>query len=329
MERMLQSLVEDGRIPEDTMSEILRHDWQEIRKALGEIQQVSDVSFLNLLRREFDALLQASLYGFPTPPGAHTDYPLRFEVSRHDLRTCRGPSGLAFRVAPVRRLHAVIVQQGYERFVGDIQEVTLVDVGFAHGGQKWYPGVELAGEGLFVRLEPEPRMRLKLSSEASGQWHSCFMRPDPSYNSSLGVFREPISKEELHPIFVWWHTLSHLLLKTLAVDSGYTAASIRERVYIDLQRDPPEGAVILYSSQPGADGTLGGLLAQAARFEQILERSLEMAHACSNDPLCFQQRFDRGQFAGASCYGCVQVSETSCEHRNLWLDRHVILEEGP
>ena len=35
----------------------------------------------------------------------------------------------------------------------------------------------------------------------------------------------PGTKEEyLHPVFVWWHTLSHRLITALSVDSGYSSA---------------------------------------------------------------------------------------------------------
>ena len=34
-------------------------------------------------------------------------------------------------------------------------------------------------------------------------------------------------------------------------------------------------------------------------------------------------------YIGASCYGCTMNSETSCEHRNMWLDRNILLENIP
>src|SRR5207249_9620468 len=36
--------------------------------------------------------------------------------------------------------------------------------------------------------------------------------------------------DSLHPVHVWWHTLSHRVLRALSVDSGYSSAAIQERV---------------------------------------------------------------------------------------------------
>ena len=58
-----------------------------------------------------------------------------------------------------------------------------------------------------------------------------------------------------HPLFVWWHSLSHRLITALSIDSGYSSASIRERVY--LREDPESGAfyggVLRYTTQTGGE----------------------------------------------------------------------------
>lgn len=82
----------------------------------------------------------------------------------------------------------------------------------------------------------------------------------------------------------------------------------------------------MYSTQQGCDGTLGGLIALAPYFYDILNRAFEMLENCSGDPLCFESKFKSGNYNGAACYGCLLISETSCEHRNMWLDRTVLLE---
>ena len=88
-------------------------------------------------------------------------------------------------------------------------------------------------------------------------------------------------------------------------------------------------APIFYATQPGSEGTLGGLIALVPSFQHIINAALEQLQTCSGDPLCRDQKFDVGAYNGAACYGCLLLSETSCEHRNMWLDRNVMLENQP
>jgi len=133
---------------------------------------------------------------------------------------------------------------------------------------------------------------------------------------------------ELDPVSVWWHTLSHRLLRALSVDSGYSSAAIRERVY--LSHDPQgqaHGGLLLYTVQPGGDGTLGGLISLADHFDEVLRSALRDVADCSNDPLCAEAPATGAP--GAACYSCLLASETSCERRNLHLDRLILIEDPP
>jgi hypothetical protein len=112
------------------------------------------------------------------------------------------------------------------------------------------------------------------------------------------------------------------------VDSGYSSASIRERIFLDVDNETGEasGGLLLYTAQPGGDGTLGGLIALVPEFERVLERALYNLDSCSNDPLCGEEEFGPQKYNGAACYACALISETSCEHRNMSLDRKLLLE---
>jgi hypothetical protein len=133
----------------------------------------------------------------------------------------------------------------------------------------------------------------------------------------------------MHPGFVWWHTLSHLLVREISEDSGYSAASIRERIYFESSGDKFLGGILLYTSQPGTEGTLGGLSGLSSSLESYLNNALSKTSYCSGDPLCEEQIFSQGGYNGAACYGCLMNSETSCEHRNMWLDRSILIENVP
>ena len=203
---------------------------------------------------------------------------------------------------------------------------SLVDLTFIDGQRRWYPGVELFGEGIFVDLarsgSSDPPLS-ELIGSAANTWFGAWVNPSAVHQQTM-----PNSLHELHPVFVWWHTLSHRLINSLAIDSGYSSASIRERVFVDIddQTGKASGGVLLYTAQPGGDGTLGGLIALATEFERVLRVALRELDSCSNDPLCGEEAFDRARYNGPACYSCALISETSCEHRNMKLDRRLLLD---
>jgi len=86
------------------------------------------------------------------------------------------------------------------------------------------------------------------------------------------------------------------------------------------------GGVLLYTSQHGGDGSLGGLIALVPEFNRVISTALRNINSCSNDPLCSEQRLASERLNGAACYACLLVSETSCEFGNLYLDRNLLRE---
>jgi hypothetical protein len=124
------------------------------------------------------------------------------------------------------------------------------------------------------------------------------------------------------------HSLSHALMQEIALDCGYPASSLKERVYA---HSSAQGGMVdccgllIYTASAGAQGTLGGLVSIAPRFSEILNAALRRAEICSNDPICADHEPDghTGDRAthGAACHSCLLVAETSCEARNLLLDR--------
>jgi hypothetical protein len=281
--------------------------WIEVEDAINDLQQQS--SSRPLLEEEFDKLTRAATKGAPAVPGSQPGTPPLFEVIQGDVRRVPGPrNGLSFRITPISRLRMVMVQKGYQRM--DPQQGAIVSVAFQHGTETWYPGVELYGEGIFIDLPDAP---LALAGPRFQAWLS--KQPNPPQARS-------------HPVHVWWHTLSHRLLQSLSIHSGYSSAAIRERVYLHLDASgTAQGGILLYTVQPGGDGTLGGLIAQAERFGSVLNAALRELAICSNDPLCEDATSAGAE--GAACYSCLLASETSCEHRNLGLDRLLLLENLP
>jgi hypothetical protein len=129
------------------------------------------------------------------------------------------------------------------------------------------------------------------------------------------------------------HTLSHMIIAELALESGYSASSIRERLYCLTNA---EGAanrlgILIYTSTSDSEGSLGGLVRLGApeRLEGLLDRAIESARWCSNDPLCAEVDAVAGQGSGglnlAACHCCSLLPETSCELFNVMLDRTLLV----
>ncbi len=314
LQALLDRLVSVRLLPEATRNEVMLRDWPEIQQALRDVGTPASKGPDEAYNEELQGLIAASIHGIPPLAGPPPRSRILFEVKRSAIkRPVTGPGGHAFRIVPVNRLQVVLVQSGYRRQpVPDGEpgpKSAVVDCGFAEATDRWYPGAEMMGEGLFV-MPDNDGAQLVLSSAARDGWRLAYPNGTPQQS----------------PLFVWWHTLSHLVLRSLAVDSGYSAPSIRERVYV---AGGVSGGMILYSVQPGADGTLGGLVSLAGSFDRILARARELAETCSNDPLCAGRKVSGGAHSGAACYACLLASETSCEHRNMWLDRQVLLSDPP
>src|ERR1700757_4512017 len=80
---------------------------------------------------------------------------------------------------------------------------------------------------------------------------------------------------------------------------------------------------------PGSEGTFGGLAESGRRIGEHLLAAIEEARLCSNDPVCAEQdtsaEHDPMHLLGAACHGCLLIAETSCEQRNDWLDRALVV----
>ena len=94
--------------------------------------------------------------------------------------------------------------------------------------------------------------------------------------------------------------------------------------------------ILVYTSAPDSDGSLGGLVRQARlvrnpdgtqrdSFGRLLNDVVELARICSSDPLCREHDPKRTErLNGAACHACAMVSETSCEFGNRLLDRRMV-----
>jgi hypothetical protein len=122
------------------------------------------------------------------------------------------------------------------------------------------------------------------------------------------------------------HSFSHMIITAVALECGYPASAIRERIYAI----PGIGyGVLLYTGTSGSEGTLGGLIQVGRRIHEHMRQALELGELCSNDPVCAQHdpanTHEHRLLHGAACHGCLLIAETSCEQQNDFLDRTLVV----
>jgi MrfA Zn-binding domain len=237
----------------------------------------------------------------------------------------------------VHRVREVMCQYGFTRFEAapTIIEEEFEDIRLAVDGApigepiEWLPAIEQFGEGFFLHV----------NASALAEWLA-----KPGVQTRRDELRRGFDGWEKSRTgglngrfpgidYVLLHSLAHALMIEVAQDCGYPASSIKERIYA--LRDPNAGAesgrygILLYTASAGAQGTLGGLVDAALRLPKILEGALRRLEVCSNDPICADHkpddRNDDRALHGAACHGCLLVAETSCERRNLFLDRALLV----
>ena len=114
----------------------------------------------------------------------------------------------------------------------------------------------------------------------------------------------------------------------MAYYSGYNTASISERLYIKQDDDTDMSGLLIYTAAGDEEGTLGGLIKLSSPdiFNNLFEDALEKARWCSTDPVCndvgTQGPYNKNLGA---CHSCALLPETSCQDRNCFLDRGVVV----
>ncbi|WP_261574571.1 DUF1998 domain-containing protein [Frankia gtarii] len=263
-----------------------------------------------------------------------------------DFALRRDPDGVPPRLT---RFYADVVQAERLREVRALTGFTRLDAPdpddpdlvirapLTRGPATWVPASEVRGEGIFLRV-PE---------EILGPWvarvaDSTQMREHRDAYSRFRVNRySDRIAGDFDPMHGWpgerfiaLHSLSHLLIRTIALECGYSSASLSERIYAGTD-DDPRGGILIYTAVPDAEGTLGGLvsLAESDQLLRLTRRALADARHCSSDPLCAERLpYAPADFLhGAACHVCLFVSETTCERGNRFLDRRFVvpLGDGP
>lgn len=241
----------------------------------------------------------------------------------------------------VHRLKEVSCLYGFTRFEpAPLANDELEDVGLAVEGApigrspSWFPAVEGFGEGFFLTFDgaeldawlarPEVRERMGALDAGLQTWERA--RRDRGLKGDRTMLGERI-----RPEYVMAHGLAHALMTEVSLECGYPASSLKERIYAlpRVRGAPPRVGLLIYTASAGLQGTLGGLVEVTRRFPQILLAALDRLELCSGDPVCADhapgQADEDRALHGAACHGCLLVAETSCEARNLHLDRALLV----
>ncbi|MCH7231597.1 DUF1998 domain-containing protein [Glycomyces sp. L485] len=303
--------------------------------------------------REFDAAdLRAAMDAHTPTPSAGNEIPdllepewKAFTAARLPedayFTAVREPGGVPARLRPyftdvvrAERLREVRAFHGFTRLdAPDPEQPDLVPTApISRGEPTWAPASEVFGEGIFLRID----------ADALSTWESR-IESTPAVQrlrSAWATFRTKRYSGRLQAEFdpsagwpgagyVVLHTLSHLLIRTIALECGYNSASLAERIY---SNGDDRAGILIYTAVPDAEGTLGGLvsLAEPDRLTRIVRRALTDAQRCSGDPVCADHlpAEPSDSLHGAACHSCLFVSETTCERGNRFLDRRFTVDLG-
>jgi hypothetical protein len=224
------------------------------------------------------------------------------------------------------RLREVLALEGFHRVKpAGRDKLVAADLGRRLG---WLPAIEVFGEGIFLSVNEARLATWEQGDDVRARTEELDRRLDRHFMADR--LRERTGPTLL-PRYVLLHTLGHLLIRRLAFESGYSAASLRERVYGASRTGDAatkQAGVLIYTAAGDAEGTLGGLARQGERglLADTLIQLLEDATWCSADPLCSENRAQGfGSLNYAACHACSLVSETSCEATNSLLDRSLVV----
>lgn len=238
-------------------------------------------------------------------------------------------SGFFSRIMLLDKLRETRVQYGFNRVFAEssydaADRQSLLWKDYRLRQESWLPAYTVYGEGLYFELDHD-RLR---TWERQPEVMTRIDRLAARYRQVQDERR--LEEREITPRLVLLHTLAHLLINQLSFECGYSAASLRERLYVSQDPVEPMAGMLLYTAAGDSEGTLGGLvrMGKPRNLEAVLRRAIGGARWCSADPVCMEIGDSTGQGPDscnlAACHSCALISETSCELHNRFLDRAVL-----
>lgn len=294
--------------------------WDAIQQKKAEGEEDSDTDVADLKTPEWEVFID------PDHAQRTKDFRLREVPPPSRFAKCFDKIVLAERLREVRALIGFTRIESPGDYDSPDEFPAEQRMKLSRGIPPWVPANEIRGEGIFFQFsEDQISNWLLRCNDLDFQ----FFKAHKGWRADRGL----TPPEDGYPglRFVLIHSFAHALIRQLSLECGYTAASLRERIY---SRNPggdhPEMAgVLIYTAAPDSEGTLGGLvsLGEPAVLERHLNQALDSMWLCSSDPLCAEHHPGKEETTvhGASCHACLFAPETSCERGNKYLDRTVLV----
>ena len=229
------------------------------------------------------------------------------------------------KIALVKKLRETRALAGFSRLLPPDPEGAADRVQPLKLDQKidWLPATVVRGEGIFLELNAATMQEWLDNNQDSRRAHLL------SQNFNRRRLSRGQRPRRITASFVLLHALAHSLINQLSFDCGYGSASLRERIYCNVEQNAGKMCgILIYTASGDSEGTMGGLVRQGEpqRLLRTLSSALQKAQWCSSDPICIEtsgQGTDNANLA--ACHGCLLISETSCEEGNRLLDRAMLV----
>jgi hypothetical protein len=330
-----------GRLVEDNWAVLDKVTGVDVLKAFRLIGQLKD--FSKYSDEQIWAAIQKKIQGageevedpddLKSPEWKIFSNPAKAKESRtFKLRTVDPPTDFTKhfeKIVLVEKLREVRALVGFTRIMSPRDFDSAADLPpenrarLSRKDPTWLPACETRGEGIFFQFsEPLIQDWVKRNRAYEREFALGHQVWRASKNLDLSSGYPGIR-------YVLLHTFAHALIRQLAIECGYTSASITERIY---SRNPSDGepmaGVLIYTAAADSEGTLGGLcaLGEPDKLDRHIRRALDKMSLCASDPLCSEHTVGSNEkLHGASCHACSFLPETSCERGNKYLDRSALI----
>ena len=296
----------------------------EIKKiAKAEISQVVDDDKQNEIAiEEKEILIEEWPVLIETSQNKGTNYESK-EENFGDIENF-GLNDLFAKLILIPKLREVRVLRGFNRIEPKDKDFIAADL---DKKKPWLPAIEVFGEGIFIQFSEKAIEAWQTNSKEFitnriEPIHNQYKKKDVSFLTSQPTAR-----------YIMIHTFAHLLIRQLSFECGYSASSLRERIYSNdgYNGENPMAGILIYTADSDSEGALGGLVRQGKkdRFVSTIMAALERGSWCSSDPVC--KELDGQGMMGlnrAACHACCLISETSCVNHNIFLDRILAIGDG-
>lgn len=221
----------------------------------------------------------------------------------------------------IKKLIEVTANLGFER-KGDENADIVKSFQPARITEDFLPAFKSIGEGIFINFGIENLTRWYSDNKGFKKLEEQLLK-----NGSSN-FNNHINAKNYDYRFILIHTFSHLLMRQLEIECGYSLTEIKERIYFSEKENM--AGLLIYTASSDSQGSLGGLVRMIKPnfFENIFKNTIENSYVCFNDPVCIESK---GQgYSGLSlgaCHACSMVPDLACSTlpKNIFLDRNSLI----